>query len=84
VRECVFWELTTALRFVTERGGPVEEIVGPIPGYQRAHGAYGYGDAFVRLADGSYFGVVAYTKGSLSEVTPEDDFGVRIVGLVAP
>lgn len=44
------------------------------------HGAFGPAASYVLLKDGSIFGVEAYTNGPLSDVTPDEDFGVNLVG----
>lgn len=77
-----FGDLLEALAFVSAHGGPTEVVVGAVPGYTRSrHAALGVESHFVKLADGCYFGVEAYSHGPLSEVTPDEDFGVMVIGV---
>lgn len=87
-RRLDFETLREALLFVAAGGGTVVDKVDTesypnIEGFDTPWGgAYGPCFKLARLANGSYFGVEAYSNGPLSEVTPDEDFGVRVFGLV--
>jgi hypothetical protein len=75
--------LSEGLAFVAGHGGPVGEFnAWEIDGYMPPQGAYDSAGSYVLLADGSVFGVESYNNGPLSEVTPDEDFGVTILGFV--
>jgi hypothetical protein len=69
--------LLEALKFVAENGGVVESV-SHSDAYSLANDYYPEpASDFVRLASGAVFGIEAYTNGPLSDVTPDEDFGVR-------
>jgi hypothetical protein len=85
MRRVDFTSLKEALIFVATHGTPVEDVKAyeAIEGFEIPWGgAFGPCYQLTRLADGSYFGVEAYNNGPLSEVTPDEDFGVKVFGLV--
>lgn len=85
MRQLTFYSLMEALTFVKEHGGPVKSHTGDGLGdYVPASGAYAPASDFVELADGSIFGVEAYSNGPLSAVTPDEDYGVNLLGFVTP
>lgn len=77
--------LREALEFVAQHGGVTSEEVngyGLASGYFPATGAFASASSFAKLADGSVLGIEAFTNGPLSEVTPDEDFGVNIYGFI--
>lgn len=80
-----FKTLSEALTFVIAHGGPADEIPAytSIPDYDwPSNGAFGPCYQAVRLTDGAYFIVEAYSNGPLSEITPDEDFGVNLIGVI--
>lgn len=79
MKETQFTGLMEALAFIAVHGGQVEDVP-DIPGHDTPHGAYETAGSYTRLADGSYFGVEAYSRGPISEVTGDEDYGVILLG----
>lgn len=80
-----FETLNEALLFVAANGGTTPEDV---PVYAQLHdyqppfnGAFWPCYKASKLASGAYLVVEAYNNGPLSEVTPDEDFGVRVLGI---
>ena len=83
MKKIILENLMAALAFIDKHGGAKEKI-NPYsivcPDFFPSSGAYADAGEFVQLADGAVFGVEAYTNGPISEVTPDEDFGVVLLG----
>lgn len=77
MRERSFHSLLDALAFVSAHGGAVCNVrVNDLPSRNYSEGE----SSWVRLADGSYFGVEAHAEGPYSLDTPDLDMEVRMIG----
>lgn len=81
-KQIEFYSLKEALEFVAKHGGVIGEPSSRYDeiDYYPPYGAFAPAGAIVKLVDGSYFAIEAYTNGPLSEVTPDEDFGVKMFG----
>lgn len=79
MEKIIIKSLLQALIFVKEHGDAVKELDYH---HDMAMGAYSMAGGAVELTDGSILLINAYSNGPLSEVTPDEDFGIEIFGYI--